>query len=319
MSAPCVNGRFAPTPSGFLHLGNVFCSLLAWLSAKAAGGSITLRIEDLDPQRCNRERADVLAKELEWLGLTWDDGAYVSEDNERYFQSRRSDIYAEYFARLEAQKLVYPCFCSRGELHAAEAPHASDGRIIYAGTCRALSQAEREAKAKIRRPAWRVRVTDEPISFTDAHYGVQSAKLSADCGDFILRRSDGVYAYQLAVVIDDALMGITQVVRGADLLSSTPMQLYLYQLLGLTPPEFCHIPLLVDADGRRLAKRDGDLEISLLRKRYGSPEPIIGLLAYLAGQLDKPEPITAEALLPLFDAAKIPTHNIVADRDLIYK
>ena len=319
MSTARVRGRFAPTPSGFLHLGNVFCSLLAWLSAKAAGGSITLRIEDLDPQRCNRERADALAKELEWLGLTWDDGAYVSEDSKRYFQSQRSDIYAEYFTRLKAQSLVYPCFCSRGELHAAEAPHASDGRIIYAGTCRELTQAEREAKAKIRRPAWRVRVNSEPISFTDGHYGTQTARLSADCGDFILRRSDGVYAYQLAVVIDDALMGITQVVRGADLLSSTPMQLYLYQLLGLTPPRFFHIPLLVDADGRRLAKRDGDLEISLLRKRYGSPEPIIGLLAYLAGQLEKPEPITAEALLPLFDAAKIPTHNIVADRDLIYK
>lgn len=319
MKTACVKGRFAPTPSGFLHLGNVFCSLLAWLYAKKAGGSITLRIEDLDPQRCNREKADALARELEWLGLTWDVGAYVSEGSERYFQSQRSDIYAEYFARLEAQKLVYPCFCSRGELHAAEAPHASDGRIIYAGTCRALSQAEREAKAKVRRPAWRVRVTDEPISFTDSHYGAQNANLSADCGDFILRRSDGVYAYQLAVVIDDALMDITQVVRGADLLSSTPMQLYLYKLLGLTPPEFCHIPLLVDADGRRLAKRDGDLEISLLRKRYGSPEPIIGLLAYLAGQLERPEPLTAEALLPLFDAEKIPRHNIVVPREILSK
>lgn len=319
MKTAHVKGRFAPTPSGFLHLGNVFCSLLAWLYAKKTGGSITLRIEDLDPQRCSRAKADALARELEWLGLTWDEGAYVSEDSEHYFQSQRSDIYAEYFARLEAQKLVYPCFCSRGELHAAEAPHASDGRIIYAGTCRTLSQAEREAKSKLRRPAWRVRVTDEPISFTDAHYGAQSANLSADCGDFILRRSDGVYAYQLAVVIDDALMGITQVVRGADLLSSTHMQLYLYRLLGLTPPEFCHIPLLVDADGRRLAKRDGDLELSLLRRRYGSPEPIIGLLAYLAGQLERPEPITAEALLPLFDAEKIPTHNIVVPRELLSK
>lgn len=314
-----LKGRFAPTPSGFLHLGNVFCSLLAWLYAKAAGGSITLRIEDLDPQRCNRERADALAHELEWLGLTWDDGAYVSANSERYFQSRRSNIYAEYFARLEAQGLVYPCFCSRGELHAAEAPHASDGRIIYAGTCRKLTQAEREAKESLRRPAWRVRVTDEPISFTDEHYGMQTANLSADCGDFILRRSDGVYAYQLAVVIDDALMGITQVVRGADLLSSTHMQLYLYKLLGLTPPTFCHIPLLVDADGRRLAKRDGDLEISLLRKRFGSPEPIIGLLAYLAGQLDKPEPIKAIELLPLFDSEKIPRESIIVPRELLSK
>lgn len=312
-----IRGRFAPTPSGFLHLGNVFCSLLAWLYAKAAGGSITLRIEDLDPQRCSKEKADALAHELEWLGLTWDDGAYASANSEHYFQSRRSNIYAEYFAKLKKQGLVYPCFCSRGELHAAEAPHASDGRIIYAGTCRKLTQAEREAKERLRRPAWRVCVTDEPLSFTDEHYGMQTANLSADCGDFILRRSDGVYAYQLAVVIDDALMGITQIVRGADLLSSTPMQLYLYRLLGLTPPTFCHIPLLVDADGRRLAKRDGDLEIGLLRKRFGSPEPIIGLLAYLAGQLEKPEPIKAAELLPLFDAEKIPRENIIVPRELL--
>lgn len=317
MTAAPLRGRFAPTPSGFLHLGNVFCSLLAWLYAKKSGGSITLRIEDLDPQRCSRAKADALANELEWLGLTWDEGAYTGAGSASYFQSSRSAIYAEYFARLEAAGLVYPCFCSRGELHAAEAPHASDGRIIYAGTCRSLSQAERAAKARLRRPAWRVRVTDEPISFTDGHYGTQTANLSADCGDFILRRSDGVYAYQLAVVIDDALMGITQVVRGADLLSSTPMQLYLYKLLGLTPPKFCHIPLLTDADGRRLAKRDGDLEISLLRQKYGSPEPVIGLLAYLAGQLERPEPLTAAELLPLFDTEKIPRHNIVVPRELI--
>ena len=319
MNAAPIKGRFAPTPSGFLHLGNVFCSLLAWLYAKAGGGSITLRIEDLDPQRCSREKADALARELEWLGLTWDDGAYAGGDDERYFQSRRSDIYAEYFARLEAKQLVYPCFCSRGELHAAEAPHASDGRIIYAGTCRELTQAERAQKAKLRKPAWRVRVPNEPIAFTDARYGARRMNLGAECGDFILRRSDGVYAYQLAVVIDDALMGITQVVRGADLLSSTPMQLYLYKLLDLTPPAFCHIPLLTDADGRRLAKRDGDLEISLLRRRFGSPEPIIGLLAYLAGQLRRPEPIKAAELLPLFDAEKIPRANIVVPRELLSK
>lgn len=317
MTSPQIVGRFAPTPSGFLHLGNVFCSLLAWLYAKKSGGKIVLRIEDLDPQRCSVQKADALARELEWLGLTWDEGAYVSQDSASYFQSTRTDIYAYYFAKLEAQGLVYPCFCSRGELHAAEAPHASDGRIIYAGTCRELTQAERAAKAKIRRPAWRVRVSDGPISFTDAHYGAQSYRLSEECGDFILRRSDGVYAYQLAVVVDDALMGVTQVVRGCDLLSSTPMQLYLYKLLGFTPPAFCHIPLLTDADGRRLAKRDGDLEISMLRKAYGTPEPVIGLLAYLAGQLPKPEALSSAELLKLFDARKIPRHNIVVPRELI--
>lgn len=244
-----VVGRFAPTPSGFLHLGNVFCSLLAWLYAKSSGGKIVLRIEDLDPQRCSLAKAD--------------------------------------------------------------APHASDGRIIYAGTCRKLTAAQRSAKMQQRRPAWRIKVADELIAFTDMHYGRQQANLAHECGDFILRRSDGVYAYQLAVVIDDALMGVNQVVRGCDLLSSTPVQLYLYRLLNLTPPSFCHIPLLTDAAGRRLSKRDGDLEIAALRQHFGSPEPIIGLLAYLAGQLPKPEPLTAAELLLLFRPEKVPLENIV--------
>lgn len=162
-----------------------------------------------------------------------------------------------------------------------------------------------------RRPAWRIKVADELIAFTDMHYGRQQANLAHECGDFILRRSDGVYAYQLAVFIDDALMGVNQVVRGCDLLSSTPVQLYLYRLLNLTPPSFCHIPLLTDAAGRRLSKRDGDLEIAALRQHFDSPEPIIGLLAYLAGQLPKPEPITAAELLPLFRPEKVPQDNIV--------
>ena len=226
-TAPVV-GRFAPTPSGFLHLGNVFCSLLAWLYAKSSGGKIVLRIEDLDPQRCSRAKADALARELEWLGLTWDEGAYCSAASDSFFQSRRSNIYAHCFDLLQLQELVYPCFCSRSELHAAEAPHASDGRIIYAGTCRELTAAQRSAKMQQRHPAWRIKVADELISFTDMHYGRQQANLAHECGDFILRRSDGVYAYQLAVVIDDALMGVNQVVRGCDLLSSTPVQLYPY-------------------------------------------------------------------------------------------
>lgn len=311
LAGKSVVGRFAPTPSGFLHLGNVFCSLLAWLYAKSSGGKIILRIEDLDPQRCTRENADQLAKDLEWLGLTWDEGAYASPNSERYFQSKRSDIYAQYFAQLEQEELVYPCFCSRAELHAAEAPHLSDGRVLYAGTCRKLTHAERAAKAQKRAPAYRLKVEDALISFVDGHFGEQSYNLAEESGDFIVRRSDGVFAYQLAVTIDDALMGITQVIRGCDLLSSTPMQLYIYQLLGFTPPAFCHIPLLVDATGRRLSKRDGDLEIAALRKLYGSPEPIIGLLAYLAGQIMRPEPLKVADLLPLFDAMKIPSNNVV--------
>lgn len=313
--APLV-GRFAPTPSGFIHLGNAFCSLLAWLYAKKSGGKIILRIEDLDPQRCTRSRADALARELEWLGLTWDAGAYASNNSEAYFQSNRSEIYAQYFQKLAQKQLVYPCFCSRSELHAAEAPHASDGSLLYAGTCRSLSDTQRQAKAKLRNPSWRVKVDSTPISFHDAHYGAQCYSLDKECGDFIVRRSDGVYAYQLAVTVDDALMGVNQVVRGCDLLSSTPMQLYLYNKLELKAPSFCHIPLLTAADGRRLSKRDGDLEISKLRTNYGTPEPIIGLLAYLAGQIEKPEPITTNDLLKIFDASKIPKHNIVVPQEL---
>ena len=162
-----------------------------------------------------------------------------------------------------------------------------------------------------------MQVEDKAISFFDGHYGQQSYNLAEESGDFIVRRSDGVFAYQLAVTIDDALMGVTQVVRGCDLLSSTPMQLYIYRLLGFEPPSFCHIPLLVDATGRRLSKRDGDLEIAALRKAYGSPEPIIGLLAYLAGQIAKPEPIGVSDLLSKFDATKIPLNNIVVPNILI--
>lgn len=305
-----IRGRFAPTPSGFLHLGNVFCSLLAWLHAKSQGGSILLRVEDLDVTRCPSKNADQLKADLEWLGLTWDEGAYIDENSQEYFQSKRSAVYEEYFHKLEKQGLVYPCFCSRSELHAAEAPHLSDGRIIYPGTCRSLSAEERTQKAQHRAPAYRLLTKDAPISFTDGHYGPQQHNLAHESGDFIVRRSDGVFAYQLAVVVDDALMGITEVVRGCDLLDSTPMQLYLYELLGFEAPEFFHIPLLTAMDGRRLAKRDGDLEITKLRQHYGSPEPIIGQLAYWAGQLEKPEPVKAQELLPIFDKSKIPTENI---------
>lgn len=317
-AAAPVRGRFAPTPSGFLHLGNLFCCLLAWLCAKSRGGSILLRIEDLDARRCPKSNADALARDLEWLGLTWDEGAYCGTDSGAYFQSSRSDIYGDFFARLQKQGLAYPCFCSRNELHAASAPHLSDGRVIYPGTCRSLSAEQIAAKSRQRRPAYRLRTDGGLIEFTDGHYGRQAYDISRENGDFILRRSDGVFAYQLAVTADDALMGVTQVVRGWDLLSSTPLQLYLYRLLGLTPPrEFFHIPLLTAPDGRRLAKRDGDTELGVLRRRYGSPEIIIGWLAYLAGQLPKPEPITPAALLPLFDPQKIPHDSIVVPQQLL--
>lgn len=316
MEEKIICGRFAPTPSGRIHLGNIFCSLLAWLYAKSAGGKIVLRIEDLDPVRCPRKNADLLAKDLEWLGLTWDEGAYLSTNDEQYFQSQRADIYQKYFQQLQEKQLTYPCFCSRAELHAAQAPHLSDGKVIYPGTCRSLTAAQQQAKSKEKTPAWRLRVNAEPISFTDGHFGLQTSVLTEDCGDFIIRRSDGVYAYQLAVVIDDALMGVNQVVRGCDLLSSTPVQLYLYNLLKLPAPDFIHVPLLIAQDGRRLAKRDKDKDLDYLRTKYDNPQPIIGYLAYLAGQLTKPEAISAAELLKIFDSSKIPAQNIVVPAQL---
>lgn len=311
-----VKGRFAPTPSGFMHLGNIFCCLLAWLSAKAKNGSIVLRIEDLDTVRCPRKNADRLAADLEWLGLTWDEGAYTGNTSETFFQSKRFDIYKQYFEKLQAQKFVYPCFCSRNELHAVNAPHLSDGRLIYPGTCYRLSLTERLEKEKNRRPAYRLHVPDKDIIFTDGNYGPQTFNLAKENGDFIVRRSDGIYAYQLAVTVDDALMGITEVVRGWDLLSSSPLQIYLYSLLGFKTPSFTHIPLLVAPDGRRLAKRDHDKDLEILKQQYSSPEPIIGYLAYLAGQLNKPEPITAVDLLKIYNPSLIPTHNIVVPSQL---
>ena len=308
-----VTGRFAPSPSGRMHLGNLLCSLLAWLSARHAGGRVVLRIEDLDPERCPRHFADQLEEDLSWLGLVWDEGG--SAGGPQYYQSERTAIYQKALDQLDAKGLVYPCFCSRAQVHAASAPHRSDGQAIYPGTCRALTPEQRAARALKRSPATRLMVPDESLAFVDGHMGPYEENLFRDCGDFILRRSDGVFAYQLAVVVDDAAMGVTQVVRGADLLSSTPRQLYLYRLLGLPEPEFYHLPLLLAADGRRLSKRDGDVSLEQLRSRYTSAE-IVGRLAYLAGQLEEPEPRTAESLIAGFDWAKVPREDILLPEGL---
>lgn len=299
--APVV-GRFAPTPSGYLHLGNLFCSLIAWLSAKSQGGEILFRSEDLDPDRSRSAYALQAQRDLEALGLFW--------DREENCQSQRFDFYKSQLRRLEDRGLVYPCFCSRAQLHAASAPHASDGEPLYAGTCRSLTPAQIGEKSRTRSPALRLRVPEETIAFEDLHYGPQSQYLPTGCGDFILRRSDGVYAYQLAVVADDGDMGVTQVVRGRDLLSSTPRQILLYRLLGYPEPEFGHTPLLVSSDGRRLSKRDGDTSLAGILGRGYSPRDVVGALACLAGLLPEPAPAAPEELLPLFAWEKLPREDI---------
>lgn len=306
-----VVGRFAPSPSGRIHLGNILCCLLAWLSARSRGGRVVLRIEDLDTARCPRRYAEQMCRDIAWLGLSWDEGPGVGGPAGPYEQSRRTARYQAALERLEEMGLVYPCFCTRAELHAASAPHREDGQVIYPGTCRRLSPeeaAERAAKSG-RPPALRLRVPEETVAFTDGHMGPYREDLARECGDFLLRRSDGLFAYQLAVVADDAAMGVTEVVRGADLLPSTPRQLLLYRLLGLTPPEFYHFPLLLTAEGRRLSKRDADAGLDTLGKRYTAPE-ILGKLAYLAGFNPSAEPRTAQSLLADFGWEKVPRADI---------
>ena len=298
-----VCGRFAPSPSGRMHLGNLWSALLAWLSARSVGGRMVLRLEDLDPDRCRPDYCTQAMRDLEWLGLDW--------DNEPVYQSRRTELYAQYFGQLQQQGLIYPCYCTRAERLAASAPHRNDGIVLYDGRCRHLTDADRRQLSLSRRPAWRVAVPAEEISFHDLCQGPYTEQLDRDCGDFILRRSDGVYAYQLAVVVDDALMGVTQVVRGRDLLDSTPRQLWLGRTLGFQTPEHAHVPLLLAGDGRRLAKRDRDLELGQLQQLCTAPE-LVGRLAHLAGLIPDYAPITPTQLIPLFAWYKVPREDLTA-------
>lgn len=302
---PC--GRFAPSPSGRMHLGNVLCALLAWLSVRAKGGRFLLRIEDLDPDRCPRALADQIEDDLRWLGLDWDAGGAAS--GEEYYQSARTPVYETYFAALAEKAEIYPCFCSRAALHAASAPHLSDGRVLYAGTCYGLSPEAVAEKRRKRSPAARVHVPDLTVSFVDGVQGPYREHLPSECGDFILRRSDGVFAYQLAVTVDDGLMGVTEVVRGRDLLESTARQIWLHRLFGFEPPKFYHIPLLLDHDGRRLSKRDDDLDLGLLRERF-APEQVVGALAFAAGLAGSPAPVRPSELVSGFAWEKIPKGDL---------
>lgn len=296
-----VVGRFAPTPSGRLHLGNVLCAMLAYLSARSEGGRFLLRIEDLDVPRCPRHLARQAIDDLRWLGFAWDE--------EPLYQSERTAVYEQALKRLEAQGLIYPCFCTRAQLHATFAPNLGDTQVIYGGACARLSLAEIAELSRLRAPALRLRVPEEDVTFTDGLCGPQQENLARDCGDFVLRRSDGLFGYQLAVVVDDALSGVNQVVRGRDILSATPRQIYLQRLLGYPEPAYVHIPLLMDEAGRRLAKRDRDLDLSALAKRF-SPEAVIGMLAFAVGLTEDPRPISLDGLIPRFDWAKVKQEDI---------
>lgn len=298
-------GRFAPTPSGKMHLGNIFCAMIAYLSAKKNGGEFLLRIEDLDAARCPKENAAAVIRDLETFGFEF--------DGEIIYQSRRTDVYKEFENRLAKLGLVYPCFCSRAELHASEAPHIGDGVYVYDGRCSLLSEEERREKAKKKKPCLRVRVPDSETVFEDKFKGRYAQNIKKECGDFIIRRSDGVYAYQLAVVADDALSGVSEVVRGEDLISSAPRQLWLCEVLGLEKPAYAHIPLVTGAGGRRLSKREGDGDTLAEVMSRKSPKEITGELAFASGLIDKYEPVSLAELVPLFDFDKIKKTHIAVD------
>ena len=297
----CPTGRFAPTPSGRLHLGNILCAMLAYLSARAQGGRFLLRIEDVDIPRCPRSLARQCIDDLTWFGFTWDEAPL--------YQSERQDIYRAALDRLAQAGHTYPCFCTRAQLMSLAAPNLGDTQVIYPGTCAHLSPDEVTECAKTRAPAIRLRVPEEDVSFCDGIFGPQTENLARDCGDFILRRSDGLYGYQLAVVVDDALQGVTEVVRGRDILSATPRQLELQRLLGYASPGYLHIPLLTDDQGRRLAKRDRDLDLTALSQRF-TPAEILGMLAHSAGILPENRPATLEELIPLFDWGRVKREDL---------
>jgi len=292
-------GRFAPTPSGRMHLGNVFAGMLAWLSVKSRGGEMILRMEDLDTQRTSDELAQVLREDLTWLGLTW--------DRETEPQSRRSRVYDGYFEKLQEMELLYPCYCTRSQLHSVNAPHLSDGTYVYAGTCRNLTQAQKAAFD--RAPSWRVKVPDKFWTVEDLMQGTYRENLLTDCGDFVVRRADGVYVYQLAVTVDDGEAGVTEVVRGNDLLSSAPRQMYLQELFGFSHPTYGHVPMLLSVDGRRLSKRDKDLDLGVLRQNM-KPEKLLGILAHACGLIEKSESVSAAELATVFSWDKIKKEDI---------
>lgn len=308
-------GRFAPTPSGKMHLGNARTALIAWLHMRAAGGQFVLRMEDIDTERARAKWAELALLDLRWLGLDWDEGPDVGGPYAPYTQSERLERYEDALRKLEAAGALYPCYCSRADiLSAASAPHGlgSEGPA-YAGTCRHLSPAERADKARSKDPSLRFALPEgRDVTFVDGIAGPQVFPAGSG-GDFVVRRADGLHSYQLSVVVDDADMRITDVLRGYDLLDSTPRQILLDEALGLPVPEFLHVSLLNGPDGKRLAKRHGGIAISSFRERGTPPERLVGWLAHVSGLIDRPEAISAAELIGHFDLSRLPREAVVVD------
>ncbi len=303
---PETTTRLAPSPTGALHLGNLRTFLANYLLARQRGWRVLMRVEDIDGPRIKPGAAEEMLAELRWLGMGWSEPAV--------WQSRRMPAYESALARLVAMGEAYPCACSRKDaITASGAPHAEDGAAAYPGTCRGVYSSAAEASAASGRPAsWRVKVPPEAITVADRFAGPRQFDLARTCGDFVVYRGEGLPAYQLAVVVDDAEAGVDAIVRGEDLLESAARQIHLRRLLGLAPePAYWHLPLVVGPDGRRLAKRHGDTRLGAYRQAGATPQRVLGLLAAWCGVIDRPREISMEDLLGRFDLDRLPRTPVV--------
>ncbi|MBI2480888.1 MAG: tRNA glutamyl-Q(34) synthetase GluQRS [Planctomycetia bacterium] len=309
-------GRLAPSPTGAQHVGNARTYLLAWLSIRSRDGRVVLRIEDLDSPRVKAGAIQQAIDDLRWLGLDWDEGPDVGVANAPYLQTERLDLYREAFELLHVGGRVYPCTCSRSDvLAAASAPHANQEGPVYPGIC--ASRSAKDADALADQPfSWRFHTSNTDRQLNDLCSGNRQMNVAKELGDFVIAKADGTPAYQLAVVFDDHAMGVTEVLRGDDLLPSAFRQLELYEFFGWQPPHFAHVPLVVGPDGRRLAKRHGDARLSTLREQGVSAERLLGLLAQSCGLRATAEPTTACDLLANFDLAKLPRNPFVYQDEL---
>ena len=289
-----MKGRFAPSPTGYIHLGNVWIALLSYISTRQQKGTYVVRMEDIDLQRSKRELGEALLDDLEWLGFEWDEGPRVGGPEVSYWQSERQTYYADILEHLRLEKVIYPCFCNRARLQSiASAPHAGEVVHRYDGKCRHLCDFEIQDLRNSEEPSLRLAVNTCDLNFDDRWQGAQHIHLECELDDYVLRRGDGMYAYNLAVVLDDIAMGITEVIRGNDLLDTTGQQLYLYNILqqcysykDIEVPKYGHAPLLVDADGNRLSKRQKSITIRELREQQWSASRILGELAAAGGLID---------------------------------
>lgn len=304
-------GRLAPSPTGAQHVGNARTYLLAWLSLRSRGGRVLLRIEDIDSPRIKPWATQQAIDDLAWLGLDWDEGPDLGGPHGPYIQTERLASYTEALQRLQAMEAVYPCRCTRADVAAAaSAPHVGQEGPVYPGTC--AGRTANDARDLAGQPyCWRFRTAGTVDEFADGFMGDRVCDVGQDLGDFVVWKTDGGPAYQLAVVVDDQAMGVTEVCRGDDLLPSAHRQRLLYRAFGWTPPEFVHVPLVVGPDGRRLAKRHGDTRIALLRERGVPAERLIGFLAWSCRLRATREPVTARSLLPDFDNRTVPAEPFV--------